>query len=85
MTSAAASMALTSMIASSRWLLSTMTWTCLKQSLMIPSRQTPGVVDVVMDEANDSVHTAEEEVKKFEAVGQHVLEGQTIPDSSTAP
>lgn len=78
-------MALTSMIASSRWLLSTMTWTCLKQASMIPSRQTPGVVDIIMDEANGSVHTAEEEVKEFEVVGQHALEGQTIPDSSTAP
>jgi len=46
-----------------------------------------GGADTVMDEANGFVHTIKEEVKEpnAEVVDQHAPEGQTIPNSLTAP
>lgn len=49
---------------------------------------TPSGANAVMDEADGSIHMVEEEMKEptdAEAIDQHALEGQIIPDSLTAP
>jgi len=47
---------------------------------------TPRGANVVMNEADSTIHIVEEEVKEptnADTINQHVLEGQTIPDDPT--
>lgn len=49
---------------------------------------TPSGANAAMDEADNSIHIVEEEMKEptdVEAIDQHALEGQIIPDSPTTP